>query len=149
MNDKPTGAAQLIGPAQEGDALVVDTSMIADEDGLGSYQSYGSALLPKQIGKLFRALLESLCNLSRGTLDTHIEQWYHVDSHGTKEILVTSPSETVVNVDDPVQGEIILTGEAAEGQTIFMSTDRLSDEDGIASMSVGWDLLLMGGSGKR
>ena len=52
---------------------------------------------------------------------------------------MTSPSETVVNVDDPVQGEIILTGEAAEGQTIFASTDRLSDEDGIASMSVGWE----------
>ena len=51
---------------------------------------------------------------------------------------MTSPSEVVVNVDDPVQGEVVLSGEASEGQTITASTSRISDEDGIASMSVGW-----------
>ena len=39
----------------------------------------------------------------------------------------------------PVQGEVMLTGEPSEGQTIVASTARISDEDGIASMSVGWE----------
>ena len=75
MNDKPTGAAQLIGPAQEGDALVVDTSMIADEDGLGSLSIIWQRSSTKMIGKLFRALLESLCNLSRA-------RWILISSSG-------------------------------------------------------------------
>ncbi len=140
VNDKPTGAAQLIGPAQEGDALVVDTSMIADEDGLGSLSIIWQRSSTKTDWQAFPGVTGELMQLEQ----RHVGYSYravvsYVDSHGTKELLVTSPSETVVNVDDPVQGEIILTGEAAEGQTIFASTDRLSDEDGIASMSVGWE----------
>ena len=140
VNDKPTGAAQLIGPAREGDALVVDTSMIADEDGLGSLSIIWQRSSTKTDWQAFPGVTGELIQLEQ----KHVGYSYravvsYVDSHGTKEILVTSPSETVVNVDDPVQGEIVLTGEAAEGQTIFASTDKLSDEDGIASMSVGWE----------
>ncbi len=62
-----------------------------------------------------------------------------MDGHGTKELLITSPSETVRNVDDPVQGEVLITGKATEGETILVSTNGVSDEDGIASMSIGWE----------
>ena len=37
VNDKPTGSARLIGAAVEDSALVVDTSSIADEDGIGGF----------------------------------------------------------------------------------------------------------------
>ena len=37
VNDKPTGAPRLAGIAREEDALVVDKSLIADEDGVGPY----------------------------------------------------------------------------------------------------------------
>ena len=37
VNDKPTGSARLIGSAVEDSALVVDTSSIADEDGIGGF----------------------------------------------------------------------------------------------------------------
>ena len=37
VNDKPNGAPQLVGAAREEDALVVDTSMISDDDGLGNF----------------------------------------------------------------------------------------------------------------
>ena len=37
VNDKPTGAPRLTGEAREEGALVVDTSLIADEDGVGTY----------------------------------------------------------------------------------------------------------------
>jgi hypothetical protein len=31
----------------------------------------------------------------------------YTDSHGTREILVTSSSETVINIDAPAEGEVI------------------------------------------
>ena len=39
VNDKPNGAPQLVGAAREEDAIVVDTSMISDDDGLGNFIS--------------------------------------------------------------------------------------------------------------
>ena len=140
VNDKPVGSPQLVGLAQEEDALKVDTSMIADEDGLGTYSIIWQRSSTKTEWQAFPEVVGELLQLEQ----RHVGYSYravvsYVDSHGTKEILVTSPSESVVNVDDPVQGEVILTGEAAEGQTIVASTARISDEDGIASMSVGWE----------
>ncbi len=140
VNDKPIGSPQLVGLAQEEDALKVDTSMIADEDGLGTYSIIWQRSSTKTEWQAFPEVVGELLQLEQ----RHVGYSYravvsYVDSHGTKEILVTSPSESVVNVDDPVQGEVMLTGEPSEGQTIVASTARISDEDGIASMSVGWE----------
>ncbi|MDB2325062.1 hypothetical protein N9W44_05835 [Alphaproteobacteria bacterium] len=139
VNDKPIGSPQLVGLAQEEDALKVDTSMIADQDGLGQYSIIWQRSSTKTEWQAFPEAAGELLQLNQ----SHVGYSYravvsYVDSHGTKEILVTSPSEVVVNVDDPVQGEVVLSGEASEGQTIIASTSRISDEDGIASMSVGW-----------
>jgi len=139
VNDKPIGSPQLVGLAQEEDALKVDTSMIADQDGLGPYSIIWQRSSTKTEWQAFPEASGELLQLDQ----KHVGYSYravvsYVDSHGTKEILVTSPSEVVINVDDPVQGEVVLSGEALEGQKITASTSRISDEDGIASMSVGW-----------
>jgi len=63
----------------------------------------------------------------------------YIDSHGTREVLYTSPSETIDNLDDPVQGEVTITGEPKEGVTLRAISDSLSDEDGIASISISWE----------
>ena len=140
VNDKPTGSARLIGSAVEDSALVVDTSSIADEDGIGgfditwqrsssksSWEAYPTAqnevlrLTQNQVGYSYRAVVS------------------YVDSHGTREVLYTSPSETIDNLDDPVQGEVTITGEPKEGVTLRAISDSLSDEDGIASISISWE----------
>jgi len=140
VNDKPTGSARLIGSAVEDSALVVDTSSIADEDGIGgfditwqrsssksSWEAYPTAqnevlrLTQNQVGYSFRAVVS------------------YIDSHGTREVLYTSPSETIDNLDDPVQGEVTITGEPKEGVTLRAISDSLSDEDGIASISISWE----------
>ena len=140
VNDKPTGSARLIGSAVEDSALVVDTSSIADEDGIGgfditwqrsssksSWEAYPTAqnevlrLTQSQVGYSYRAVVS------------------YVDTHGTREVLYTSPSETIDNLDDPVQGEVTITGEPKEGVTLRAISDSLSDEDGIASISISWE----------
>ena len=140
VNDKPNGAPQLVGAAREEDALVVDTSMISDDDGLGNFSIIWQRSSTKTDWQAFPEINGEVLQLSQ----RHVGYSYRAvvsynDGHGTKELLVTSPSETVQNVDDPVQGEVLITGEALEGQTILVSTSGVSDEDGIASMSVGWE----------
>ena len=140
VNDKPNGAPQLVGAAREEDALVVDTSMISDDDGLGNFAIIWQRSSTKTDWQAFPETNGEVLQLSQ----RHVGYSYravvsYTDGHGTKELLVTSPSETVQNVDDPVQGEVLITGEATEGATILVSTNGVSDEDGIASMSVGWE----------
>lgn len=140
VNDKPNGAPQLVGAAREEDALVVDTSMISDDDGLGNFSIIWQRSSTKTEWQAFPETNGEVLQLSQ----RHVGYSYRAvvsyeDGHGTKELLVTSPSETVQNVDDPVQGEVLITGEATEGETILVSTSGVSDEDGIASMSVGWE----------
>lgn len=140
VNDKPNGAPQLVGAAREEDSLVVDTSMISDDDGLGNFSIIWQRSSTKTDWQAFPETNGEVLQLSQ----RHVGYSYRAvvsyeDGHGTKELLVTSPSETVQNVDDPVQGEVLITGEATEGETILVSTNGVSDEDGIASISVGWE----------
>ena len=140
VNDKPTGSARLVGSSVEDSALVVDTSNIADEDGIGgfdiswqrsssksSWEAYPSAqsevlrLTQNQVGFSFRAVVS------------------YIDSHGTREVLYTSPSEAIDNLDDPVQGEVSIEGEPKEGATLTALSNSLTDEDGIASISISWE----------
>ena len=140
VNDKPNGAPQLVGAAREEDAIVVDTSMISDDDGLGKFSIIWQRSSTKTDWQAFPETNGEVLQLAQ----RHVGYSYravvsYTDGHGTKELLVTNPSETVQNVDDPVQGEVLITGEATEGATILVSTNGVSDEDGIASMSVGWE----------
>jgi hypothetical protein len=140
VNDKPIGSPQLAGNAREEDALVVDTSLIADEDGVGIYAIIWQRSSTKTEWQAFPESVGEVLQLTQA----HVGYSYravvsYVDSHGTRELLITNPSETVVNVDDPVEGEVLLTGEASEGKVLTANTARVSDEDGIASMTVRWE----------
>ena len=54
-------------------------------------------------------------------------------------MLYTSPSETIDNLDDPVQGEVTIVGEPKEGVKLRAVSNSLSDEDGIASINISWE----------
>ena len=140
VNDKPTGAPRLTGEAREEGALVVDTSLIADEDGVGTYSVIWQRSSTKTDWQAYSNAVGEVLQLTQ----SHVGYSYravvsYTDRHGTKEMLLTSPSETVANVDDPVEGEVLLAGEAAEGSTLVANTARVSDEDGIASLTIGWE----------
>ena len=140
VNDKPTGAPRLTGEAREEGALVVDTSLIADEDGVGEYSVVWQRSSTKTDWQAYPNATGEVLQLTQN----HVGYSYravvsYTDRHGTKEMLLTNPSETVSNVDDPVEGEVLLSGDAAEGSTLVANTARVSDEDGIASLTVGWE----------
>ena len=140
VNDKPTGALLLTGIAREGDALIVDASTIDDEDGVGAYDIVWQRSSSKTDWQAFPEATSEILQLGQG----HVGYAYravvtYIDSHDTREVVVSNPSETVTNVDDPVQGEVAISGEPVEGGSMTVDVSTISDEDGIASLSVSWE----------
>ena len=140
VNDRPSGSPVLSGNAREDDALVVDTSLVADEDGIGNFDIIWQRSSTKTDWQAFPEAVGDVLRLTQ----SHVGYSYravmsYVDSHNTREILITNPSETVENVDDPVEGEVTIVGEASEGAVLKSQSQGLSDEDGIASLSITWE----------
>ena len=140
VNDKPTGSARLIGSSVEDSALVVDTSSIADEDGIGGFDISWQRSSSKSSWEAYPTGQNEVLRLTQSQVGySYRAVVSYVDSHGTREVLYTSPSETIDNLDDPVQGEVTIVGEPKEGITLRALSNSLSDEDGIASISISWE----------
>jgi len=140
VNDKPSGAPILLGNALEEDALVVDTSTISDEDGIGSYEVIWQRSSTRTEWQTFPNATSEVLRLGQ----SHVGFSYravitYLDNQGTREILISNPSDTVANVDDPVEGEVMIVGKPLEGSMLSVTTSGVSDEDGIASLSVSWE----------
>ncbi|MDG1882625.1 MAG: hypothetical protein P8J21_02890 [Alphaproteobacteria bacterium] len=140
VNDKPTGSARLIGSSVEDSALVVDTSNIADEDGIGGFDISWQRSSSKSSWEAYPAAQSEVLRLTQNQVGfSYRAVVSYIDTHGTREVLYTSPSETIDNLDDPVQGEVIIDGEPIEGATLTALSNSLTDEDGIASISISWE----------
>ena len=140
VNDKPTGSARLIGASVEDSALVVDTSSIADEDGIGGFDITWQRSSSKSSWEAYPTGQNEVLRLGQAQVSySYRAVVSYLDSHGTREVLYTSPSETIDNLDDPVQGEVTIIGEPKEGITLRALSNSLSDEDGIASIAISWE----------
>ena len=140
VNDKPTGSARLIGSSVEDSALVVDTSNIADEDGIGGFDISWQRSSSKSSWEAYPAVKSEVLRLTQNQVGFSFRAVVsYIDTHGTREVLYTSPSETIDNLDDPVQGEVSIEGEPKEGETLTALSNSLTDEDGIASISISWE----------
>ena len=140
VNDKPTGAARLIGSPVEDSALVVDTSSIADEDGIGGFDISWQRSTTKSTWEAYPQAQDEVLRLGQNQVGySYRAVVSYIDTQGTREVLYTNPSETIDNLDDPVQGEVVIVGKPKEGVTLRALSDSLSDEDGIASISISWE----------
>ena len=140
VNDKPTGAARLIGSPVEDSALVVDTSSIADEDGIGGFDISWQRSTTKSSWEAYPQAQDEVLRLGQNQVGySYRAVVSYIDTQGTREVLYTNPSETIDNLDDPVQGEVVIVGKPKEGVTLRALSDSLSDEDGIASISISWE----------
>ena len=140
VNDRPSGAPFLSGNAREDDALVVDTSLVADEDGIGNFDIIWQRSSTKTDWQAFPDVVGDVLRLTQSDVGySYRAVMSYVDARNTREVLITNPSETVENVDDPVEGEVLIKGDPTEGASLITQTLGLSDEDGIASLSVTWE----------
>ena len=64
----------------------------------------------------------------------------YLDGFGTTETLVTPATNMVQNIDDPVEGEVMVVGQSKKGQRLQIDTSNLSDDDGIANVRSTWEM---------
>jgi hypothetical protein len=140
VNDKPKGGPLLVGNAKEDASLIVDTSSVSDEDGIGEMQVIWQRSKQGSDWQAFDGTTGEVLKLGQ----MHVNYAYraivaYLDGQDTREVMISSPSDIVMNLDDPVEGEIVLSGEANENGTLMADTSQITDEDGVASLSVQWE----------
>ena len=140
VNDRPVGMPELQGDAKENSTIYVDTSRITDEDGIGQmaliWQRSSQRTNWENVPDQFKEMLQ-LAQTDVGFSYRAVVSY--IDGFGTRETLVTDPSETVANIDNPLQGEVVVRGRIVEGAELTLNTSTLSDFDGIASMASVWE----------
>ena len=140
VNDKPMGRPELRGEAKENSTLAVDTSRISDEDGLGALSVIWQRSSERTNWENFPDQFDDSIQLSQSDVGfTYRAVISYIDGFGTRETLVTDASETVANIDNPLEGEVIVRGQPVEGSELTANTSSLKDFDGIASVNLNWE----------
>lgn len=142
-NDLPQGLPIISGSSVEDNTIKIDVSGISDEDGVGQFtyqwerSSDAARWTPYQTNSSNPALLR-LNQPEVGFAYRAIVSY--VDGFGTTETLVTPATNMVQNIDDPVEGEVMVVGQAKKGQRLQIDTSSLSDDDGIANVRSTWEM---------
>ncbi|NCW74734.1 MAG: hypothetical protein EBW06_09195, partial [Gammaproteobacteria bacterium] len=120
-NDLPQGLPIISGSSVEDNTIKIDVSGISDEDGVGQFtyqwerSSDAARWTPYQTNSSNPALLR-LNQPEVGFAYRAIVSY--VDGFGTTETLVTPATNMVQNIDDPVEGEVMVVGQAKKGQRL-------------------------------
>ena len=142
-NDRPKGLPIISGSSVEDNTLKIDVAGISDEDGVGQFNfqwersSDAARWTPYQTNSNNPALLR-LNQPEVGFAYRAIVTY--VDGFGTPETLVTPATNMVQNIDDPVEGEIMVMGQPRKGDRLEIDTTNLSDDDGIANVRSTWEM---------
>jgi hypothetical protein len=142
-NDLPQGLPIISGLSVEDNTIKIDVSGISDEDGVGQFtyqwerSSDAARWTPYQTNSSNPALLR-LNQPEVGFAYRAIVSY--VDAFGTTETLVTPATNMVQNVDDPVEGEVLVVGDSKKGQRLQIDTSNLTDDDGIANVRSTWEM---------
>ena len=140
VNDKPMGMPIINGDAKEDSQLSADLSRISDEDGLGEMSIIWQRSTERQNWENFPDQFGAILQLKQSDVGFNYRSVVsYIDGFGTRETLVSEPSGVIVNVDNPLEGEVTIRGQAIEGAELIANTSSLTDYDGIASLTLFWE----------
>ncbi len=140
VNDMPVGEPIIAGESKEDSQLTADLSRISDEDGLGEMSIVWQRASERQNWENFPDQFGNTLQLSQSDVGFNYRAVVsYIDGFGTRETLVSEPSGIVANVDNPLEGNVVIRGQAVEGAELIVNTSSLSDYDGIASMTLFWE----------
>ena len=140
VNDKPMGMPIINGDAKEDSQLSADLSRISDEDGLGEMSIIWQRSTERQNWENFPDQFGAILQLKQSDVGFNYRSVVsYIDGFGTRETLVSEPSGVIVNVDNPLEGEVTIRGQAIEGAELIANTSSLTDYDGISSLALFWE----------
>ena len=136
-NNSPIGGVAITGVVAEDQVLTVDTSTLADADGLGalSYQ-WSRARSPSNPIDGATSSTYTLTQEDVGATIT-VEVSY-TDGDGTAESVTSLATSPVANINDDPTGGVTIIGVAAEDEVLTADTSTLADEDGLGALSYQW-----------
>ena len=133
-NDPATGAPAITGTAQVGQTLSVDTSGIADADGLDSAVfAYQWLSDDAEIGGATGSTYTLVDDDEGRTIKVRVTV---TDDLGNETTLTSAATEAVAAApqpNSPATGEPTITGTAQVGQTLSVDTSDIADDDGLDS----------------
>ncbi|RZS55028.1 hypothetical protein, partial [Sphaerotilus mobilis] len=143
-NDAPTGDVTISGTATQGQTLMA-VNNLSDADGLGtiSYQWFANDIaIDGATGDSYRLTQDQV-----GKVIT--VRASYTDGGGTAESKTSAATAVVTNSNDAPTGEVTISGEAKQGQTLRAS-NNLADTDGLGTISYQWlanDIAIDGATG--
>ena len=139
-NTPPTGAPTITGTARVGEVLEVDTSGIADADGLGNVQYEYQWLADDTEIAGATGLTYTLTDSEES--NTVKVQVFFTDDEGNSETLTSAATDAVdARPNSPATGAPTITGTAQVGQTLNAGTSGIADADGIANATFSYQWL--------
>ena len=134
VNSELSGTVAIIGTASQGSELSVDTTTLADADGLGvlSYQwkANGVAI----VGATFSTLTPSQSEVGKAI--TVVVSY--TDAGGTGENLTSEATPPIADINYAPTGPVTISGTASQGNELTADTTTLADADGLGLLSYQW-----------
>ncbi|WP_315900559.1 calcium-binding protein [Maritimibacter alkaliphilus] len=133
-NILPTGSPVITGTAAQGQTLSVDTSSIADENGLTPFRYQWL-----RDGTSIEGATGGSYTLTGTDIGARITvRVSYTDGIGTAESLTSAATNAVADTNDAPQGRPSITGTATQGQLLTADTSAISDADGLGAFSYQW-----------
>jgi len=133
-NDAPTGSLVISGTAAEGETLTLDTSSIADVDGVGAFTYIwlkDGAVLTGQTGATYTLTQADVGSVFLASVS-------YTDGLGVTETLSAQATEAVVNLNDDPTGSLVISGDAQKGSILTLDSSSIADEDGLGTFAITW-----------
>ena len=145
-NSPATGEPIITGTAQVGQTLTVDTSGIADEDGLDNavfaYQWLSDAA---EIGGATGSTYTLVDDDEGQTIKVRVTVTDDLRNETTLTSAATEAVEAAPQSNSPATGEPTITGTAQVGQTLTVDTSGIADEDGLDNVSYSYQWVVTDG----
>ena len=133
-NNPATGLPAITGTAQVGETLIVDTSGIADDDGLENV-SYRYQWVANDGGTDadLSVVPDAIYTPAAADVGRTIKvKVSFTDDYGSEETLTSKPTAAViVRVNNPARGEPVIRGPVAASFTLTADISGISDADGL------------------
>ena len=136
VNDLPSGAASIGGTLTQGQTLTASNTL-QDANGLGTvhYQWLADGAAVSGASAATFTLTQAQVGKSMSV------QASYTDLGGTAEVVTSTLSAKVVNIDDLTTGTLAFSGNATDGATLSAVTSGLTDLDGVGSFTYQWQVL--------
>ena len=130
----PTGAPIISGTATQGEQLSVDTSGIADADGLGAF-----SLQWQRDGNAISSATASTYTLVQADVGHVINvRVSYTDGLGHAESVTSIATASVANINDTPTGAVTISGSPVSSQTLTADASTVADIDGINAFTYQW-----------